>query len=95
MDKRIETIIDLLLDDCCRKPDDTDYNYVGLPTKDLLTITQNFLEFKYPKQTRTNIKDADSKAPQPDWMKSDPVEDKDIPGIQKTNPKYYKEHGIN
>lgn len=67
MDNRIDNIIDKLLDDCLKDPDDTTFNYPHVSSKDLLTITQNFLEFKYPKQTRTNIKDTDKEAPKLDF----------------------------
>ena len=63
MDPRITQIIDRLLDDCLL--DDIPkldrigkYNYPDLSQKDLLQITQNFLEFKYPKQTRQSVTDA-------------------------------------
>ena len=67
MDERINKIIDRLLDDCVMDDNTTtessDYNYPDLTSKDLLTITQNFLEFKYPKQTRTTTKEAGKDAP--------------------------------
>ena len=62
MDERIDKIIDRLLNDCLADNKD-DYNY-DVSDKDLLTITQNFLEFKYPKQTRTTTKEAGKDAPE-------------------------------
>jgi len=64
MDKRIDKIIDSLLDDCLNTGSE-DLNYNELSEKDLLTITQNFLEFKYAKMTRTSISDAGQKPPLP------------------------------
>jgi len=62
MDKRIDKIIDMLLDDCMNTGSDK-LNYVELSEKDLLNLTQIFLEFKYPKKTRTTIMDQDKNAP--------------------------------
>ena len=62
MDERIDKIIDRLLDDCMKNE-----NHYDLSDKDLLTITQNFLEFKYPKQTRTTTKEAGENAPKIDY----------------------------
>ena len=62
MDNRIDKIIDRLLNDALvdEKPGAEKaekmklYNYPWISQKDLLQITQNFLEFKYPKQTRSS-----------------------------------------
>ena len=64
MDKRIDKIIDMLLEDCIRMDEHDNFQ---LTHKDLLTITQNFLEFKYPKQTRTTTKEAGENAPKIDY----------------------------
>ena len=63
MDERINKIIDRLLDDCLQDEVAKEekvgvYNYPWISQKDLLAITQNFLEFKYPKQTRTSVTEA-------------------------------------
>jgi hypothetical protein len=69
MDKRIDKIIDRLLDDCLNdgkiEEGDPDLHYSELSEKDLLNITQNFLEFQYPKMTRTGISDPGKKQPLP------------------------------
>ena len=62
MDERIDKIINYLLDDCIGDGDIVPK--YDLSHKDLLTITQNFLEFKYPKQTRTTTKEAGKDAPE-------------------------------
>jgi len=62
MDKRIDKIIDRLLDDCLNNGSEN-LNFSELSEKDLLNLTQIFLEFKYPKKTRTTIMDQDKNAP--------------------------------
>ena len=64
MDPRIVKIADRLLDDCLQEPAPSAkaelkrFNYPHLSEKDLLQITGNFLEYLYPKQTRTSVTDA-------------------------------------
>jgi len=77
MDPRIDKIIDRLLDDCLQK-DVKLINYEELSEKDLLTITQNFLEFTTAKMTRTSISDKGSLPPLP-------YPEEDTPKIEKNN----------